>query len=103
MIEVSLTPLPGVLPAGAISVPFAPDPVVWFGALVVALLVGFAAGRGLRPRAVATHEEDEAFRRLVMQVEGFAIFMMDATGHNRTWNEGVERLLGYGEREWIGH
>lgn len=59
---------------------------------------GSAGGRG----GLETPDEDnERFRQLVTQVEGFAIFMLDARGRNRTWNEGVERLLGYGEREWI--
>jgi two-component system cell cycle sensor histidine kinase/response regulator CckA len=46
--------------------------------------------------------EAEQFRQLVVQVEGFAIFMLDEAGRNRTWNEGVERLLGYREHEWLG-
>jgi two-component system cell cycle sensor histidine kinase/response regulator CckA len=46
--------------------------------------------------------DDERFRQLVVQVEGFAIFMLDAAGRNRTWNEGVKRLVGYDEQEWLG-
>jgi PAS domain S-box-containing protein len=60
-------------------------------------------GEESRPRpAEADLTAEERFRQLVVQVEGFAIFMLDAQGHNRTWNEGVERLVGYDESEWLG-
>jgi PAS domain S-box-containing protein len=93
---------------------------LWSGLLLfpAAIAVGFwvHGDRGGRPAAPPAasippapdpeenieQAENERFRQLVIQVEGFAIFMLDASGHNRTWNEGVERLLGYGEREWIG-
>jgi two-component system cell cycle sensor histidine kinase/response regulator CckA len=57
---------------------------------------------GTAPPANAALTDEERFRQLVVQVEGFAIFMLDAAGHNRTWNEGVERLVGYNEQEWLG-
>ena len=36
------------------------------------------------------------------QVKDYAIFMLDPTGHAVTWNQGVERVLGYSEQEFIG-
>jgi PAS domain S-box-containing protein len=41
-------------------------------------------------------------RALVEQIRDHAIFMMDPEGRNRTWNEGVRRLLGYTEAEFLG-
>jgi two-component system, cell cycle sensor histidine kinase and response regulator CckA len=45
---------------------------------------------------------DQRFRVLVEQVRDFAIFMVNAAGHHTTWNEGVRRLLGYDEHEFLG-
>jgi two-component system cell cycle sensor histidine kinase/response regulator CckA len=45
---------------------------------------------------------DQRFRALVEQVWDYAIFMVDPEGHHTTWNEGVRRLLGYEEDEFIG-
>ncbi|HKP51010.1 MAG TPA: PAS domain S-box protein, partial [Gemmatimonadales bacterium] len=45
---------------------------------------------------------DRRFRTLVEQVRDYAIFMVDREGRNTTWNEGVRRLLGYDEAEFIG-
>lgn len=41
-------------------------------------------------------------RALVEQIRDHAIFMIDPDGRNRTWNEGVHRLLGYTESEFLG-
>ena len=94
-------------------------PYLWLGALSfpAALAVGSLLHRQSRPAfldrtnkaggddgfAGSPRAEDERFRQLVMQVEGVAIFMLDASGHNRTWNEGARAAGGgYGEREWVG-
>ena len=45
---------------------------------------------------------DRRFRALVEQVRDYAIFMVDPEGRHTTWNEGVRRLLGYDEAEFIG-
>ena len=45
---------------------------------------------------------EEGWRLLVEQVKDYAIFMMDPAGRNVSWNEGVARVLGYGEAEYIG-
>ena len=45
---------------------------------------------------------DRRFRTLVEQVRDYAIFMADPEGRPTTWNEGVKRLLGYEEHEFLG-
>ena len=50
-------------------------------------------------RAVAA---EERFRDFVEQVKDYAIFRCDRDGYVTSWNEGVERVLGYSEREFIG-
>jgi PAS domain S-box-containing protein len=47
------------------------------------------------------HEKDEHFRTLVEQVKDYAIFMIDPNGHATSWNEGVKRIFGYEEMEFI--
>jgi PAS domain S-box-containing protein len=46
--------------------------------------------------------EDRRFRMLVEQVRDYAIFMVTPDGHHMTWNDGVRRLLGYDEAEFVG-
>lgn len=45
---------------------------------------------------------DAIFRRLVEEVPDYAIFLLDATGHVRTWNAGAERIKGYHADDIIG-
>jgi PAS domain S-box-containing protein len=88
-------------------------------ALPLALLVGWMLHRILqRERAVewkraaanayrageaeSEEESDQRFRVLVEQVRDYAIFMLHPDGRHATWNEGVRRLLGYDEREFLG-
>jgi PAS domain S-box-containing protein len=47
------------------------------------------------------HELD-LYRVLLEQVRDHAIFVIGPDGRNRTWNQGVERLLGYAREEFIG-
>ncbi len=47
-------------------------------------------------------QSEEQFRLLVEQVEGYAIFMLDATGHVATWNSGAEKAKGYTVEEIVG-
>ena len=42
------------------------------------------------------------YRLLVHQLPDFAIFMMDPEGVITTWNEGVQRMLGYSHDAFIG-
>ena len=49
------------------------------------------------------HDEQlEQFRRLVLGVRDYAIFMLDPGGYIRTWNAGAENLKGYAAEEIIG-
>ena len=52
-----------------------------------------------------THEPlgvDEPFRKIVEDVQDYAIFLLDRGGHVRSWNRGAERIKGYGADEIIG-
>src|SRR4051794_39333089 len=44
----------------------------------------------------------DLYRIQVRDLRGYAMFVIDAQGILRTWNEGVEALIGYTEEEWIG-
>jgi PAS domain S-box-containing protein len=46
--------------------------------------------------------EYHLYRLQIRQLKQYAIFFIDLDGRNRTWNAGVEHLLGYSEAEWIG-
>jgi PAS domain S-box-containing protein len=45
---------------------------------------------------------EERYRALIAQVRNYAIFAVDLEGHATTWNEGVERVLGWSRTEFIG-
>ncbi len=45
---------------------------------------------------------EERFRALIAQVRNYAIFAVDLRGHATTWNEGVERVIGWSREEFIG-
>jgi PAS domain S-box-containing protein len=47
-------------------------------------------------------QSEENYRTLVSQVKDYAIFRMDAEGIPISWNEGVERVLGFAKSEFIG-
>jgi PAS domain S-box-containing protein len=44
----------------------------------------------------------ELYRLQVLTVEDYAMFFIDVEGVIRTWNPGVQLLLGYSEAEWVG-
>src|ERR671913_773087 len=50
----------------------------------------------------ALHQSEQRFERLVESAKDYAIFMTDADGRVSTWNEGAQRLFGYGEAEIVG-
>ena len=50
----------------------------------------------------ALRESEALFRTLVEQVEDYAIFGADTAGRATTWNEGVRRVLGFEEKEFLG-
>jgi PAS domain S-box-containing protein len=45
---------------------------------------------------------EERYRALIAQVKNYAIFAVDLEGRAITWNEGVERVLGWPREEFIG-
>jgi PAS domain S-box-containing protein len=47
-------------------------------------------------------EDDQIYQLLVQSVVDYAIFVLDAGGHVRTWNPGAERLKGYTRDEIVG-
>src|SRR3954452_15518328 len=50
--------------------------------------------------AQANHAE--LYKQLVSELADFAVYLMDPKGCITTWNPGVERLLGFKEKDWIG-
>lgn len=50
----------------------------------------------------ARHASEAQYRTLVEQVKDYAIFRLAPDGHAASWNEGVARVLGYTEEEFIG-
>lgn len=47
-------------------------------------------------------DSEERYRVLVEQVKDYAIFRTDPEGRPTTWNEGVRRVLGFEEHEFVG-
>jgi PAS domain S-box-containing protein len=45
---------------------------------------------------------DEPFRRIVEDVQDYAIFLLDREGQVRSWNSGAQRIKGYSAEEIIG-
>src|SRR5215204_3348700 len=59
-------------------------------------------GETRQQRLEALRRSEERYERLVEAAEDYAIFMTDADGCVSTWNEGAQRLFGYGEGEIVG-
>jgi PAS domain S-box-containing protein len=53
-------------------------------------------------KELASREQEQQFRLLVAAVQDYAIFMLDPSGHVRTWNAGAERIKQYKAEEIIG-
>ena len=47
-------------------------------------------------------EHERRFRTLVEQIKDYAIFMIDRDGRATSWHEGVRRVLGFDEPEFVG-
>ncbi len=54
------------------------------------------------PSPEQVRAREEVFHMLVGQVKDYAIFMLDPEGRVMSWNEGAERIKGYGAEEVIG-
>ena len=50
----------------------------------------------------AVRDSEQRYRELVSQVSDYAIFRTDQQGRPVTWNEGVQRVLGFAEDEFLG-
>jgi PAS domain S-box-containing protein len=67
------------------------------------MVVAFVRDVSEREAAEAAARESEARFRLVLDaLEEYAVFMLDASGHVTTWNEGARRVEGYTEDEVMG-
>jgi len=53
-------------------------------------------------RKSETDRQETIFRLLVSGVKDYAIFMLDPNGNVLTWNDGAQRLKGYGAEDIIG-
>src|SRR5215218_8310931 len=49
-----------------------------------------------------SEQSTELFHLVAENVEGVAVYTKDLAGRVLSWNPGVERLLGYAEKEWVG-
>ncbi len=50
----------------------------------------------------ALRRSEEQFRRLVLGVTDYAIYMLDPEGHVVSWNAGAEKIKGYSAAEIVG-
>jgi len=57
---------------------------------------------GKKQEEIDIRQNAERFRLMVGSVRDYAIFLLDATGHITTWNEGARRIKGYSANEIIG-
>jgi PAS domain S-box-containing protein len=55
-----------------------------------------------RSHEESLRESEERFRLMVEGVKDYAILMLDPGGLITTWNDGAERIEGYGEEEILG-
>ena len=57
---------------------------------------------GMHKTGTPQPQSEEQFRLLLEAVQDYAIFMLDATGHIRTWNLGAQRIKQYAAADIIG-
>ncbi len=55
-----------------------------------------------REKSRSEREYEHIMKLVVETIPDFAIFLMEPNGTIRTWNEGVKRVFGYDEAEWVG-
>jgi PAS domain S-box-containing protein len=58
--------------------------------------------RELRRAIEELRQSEERYRTLINEIEDYAIYRTDIDGRPTTWNEGVKRVLGFDEDEFIG-
>jgi PAS domain S-box-containing protein len=68
-------------------------------ALALARQIGFGVERKRAEQAL--QESEERYRTLVAQVKDYAIFRTDLQGRPKSWNEGVRRVLGFEQPEFL--
>jgi PAS domain S-box-containing protein len=56
----------------------------------------------LKESNISLQQSEERFRLLTSKVKDYAILLLDPEGKILTWNEGAQRLSGYGEGEIVG-
>jgi len=72
-------------------------------ASAVAVAPPIASEQSARKRLQAELEaSEERYRLLVAQLDNYAIFTVNLDGRAATWNEGVERVLGWSREEFLG-
>jgi PAS domain S-box-containing protein len=79
--------------------------ITGFGKVTRDLTARRLAEQRLRDNAAdlaAANVELEQFRRLVLGVRDYAIFLLDPGGHITTWNAGAEHAKGYTAEEIVG-
>ena len=54
------------------------------------------------PGGLFVREPGELSRLLVASVMDYTIYLVDLTGHVRTWNDGARRIKGYAAEEVTG-
>jgi PAS domain S-box-containing protein len=64
--------------------------VIWF------------AARKLNDADARHQKSDLLYRKMVENIKGYSIVMLDAEGRVRTWSKGAESILGYSAEEVIG-
>jgi PAS domain S-box-containing protein len=55
-----------------------------------------------REKSRSEREYEHIMKLVVETVPDFAIFLIEPDGTLRTWNEGVKKVFGYDENEWVG-
>jgi PAS domain S-box-containing protein len=78
------------------------DPVLTVGGDLAGAVGILSDVTDLHQAQAARRSTEEMFRTLVESVRDYAIFRIDPDGRVTTWNEGVRRVLGFAEAEFIG-
>ena len=52
--------------------------------------------------ALTNLQAADLYRMQVRELRNYAMFMLDSQGTITSWNAGVEHMLGYSEKEWVG-